>query len=123
MTYVRLTLMLGLAALTAACNKKVETPTAAPTSRAMSANGSMATEASAANTIDARGHGTVTAIDKTGGMITLKHEAIPEANWPAMTMAFKAAPAVTHAVVVGDKVTFDLKIKGSSGEVTSIHKQ
>jgi len=40
-----------------------------------------------------------------------------------MTMAFKAAPAITDAVKVGDKVDFDLSLKGSDGEVTAITKQ
>lgn len=123
MTYVRLTLVLGLAVLTAACNKKEETPTTAPTSPPLSANSGMAKESSEVNVVDAKGHGIVTAIDKTSGMITLKHEAISEVNWPPMTMAFKAAPVITDAVAVGDKVDFDLRIKGSAGEVTAVHKR
>ncbi|MDB5687451.1 MAG: copper-binding protein, partial [Rhizorhabdus sp.] len=73
--------------------------------------------------IKAKGHGTVTAIDKTAGTITLDHGPIPEAKWPAMTMAFKAAPAITDAAKVGDLVDFDLTLIGSAGEVTAIHKQ
>jgi len=71
----------------------------------------------------AKGHGTVTAIDKTAGTITLDHGPIPEANWPAMTMAFKAAPAISDAAKVGDKVDFDVTLVGSAGEVTAIHKK
>lgn len=123
MTSVRLILVLGLAALTAACNKKEETPINVPTSQPLSSNSGMAMESSAVNVVDAKAHGIVTVIDKTGGMITLKHEAIPEVNWPPMTMAFKAAPVITDAVAVGDKVDFDLRIKGSAGEVTAIHKR
>ena len=78
-------------------------------------NMSMAPDANAA--IKAKGHGTVTAIDKAAGTITLDHGPIPEAKWPAMTMAFKAAPSITDAVKVGDKVDFDLSLKGSDGEV------
>lgn len=40
-----------------------------------------------------------------------------------MTMAFKAAPTITDAVAVGDKVDFDLTATGSAGEATAIHKQ
>jgi Cu/Ag efflux protein CusF len=65
----------------------------------------------------------VTAIDKAAGTITLDHDAIPEAGWPAMTMGFKAAPALLEGVAVGDKVTFDLKLHDGSGEVTAIAKQ
>lgn len=71
----------------------------------------------------AKGTGTVTAIDKAAGTITLDHGPIAEANWPAMTMAFKAKPELIDSVKVGDKVGFDLALKGDSGEVTSITKQ
>jgi len=71
----------------------------------------------------AKGVGVVTAIDKAAGTITLDHDAIPEAGWPAMTMGFKAAPALLTDVAVGDKVAFDLKLHDGSGEVTAIAKQ
>nr|WP_277600377.1 copper-binding protein [Sphingomonas koreensis] len=129
MNHARLTIALGLAALTAACGKKAEAPVATETNEAEPAatmsgdmgNMSMAPDANAA--IKAKGHGTVTAIDKAAGTITLDHGPIPEAKWPAMTMAFKAAPSITDAVKVGDKVDFDLSLKGSDGEVTAIAKQ
>lgn len=129
MHYLRKPIIVGLVVLTAACGKKAETPAAAETSQAapaaaMSGNmGNMAMEPSASTAIKAKGHGTVTAIDKTAGTITIKHGAIPEAKWPAMTMAFKAAPAITDAVAVGDKVDFDLTLVGSAGEVTAVTKQ
>src|SRR3546814_7838179 len=129
MTYVRLPIPLGLAALTAACGKKAETPVAAETNQAAPATamtgdmGNMAMAPAATAPIMAKGHGTVTAIDKTAGTITLDHGPIPEAKWPAMTMAFKAAPAIIDAAKVGDKVDFDLTLTGNAGEVTAIHKQ
>ena len=125
MNHARLTIALGLAALTAACGKKAETPVAAETNQAAPAatmSGDMGNMAPAASTA-IKGHGTVTAIDKTAGTITLDHGPIPEAKWPAMTMAFKAAPAITDAAKVGDKVDFDLTLTGNAGEVTAIHKQ
>lgn len=129
MNHARLTIALGFAALTAACGKKAETPVAAETNQAASAAamsgdmGNMAMTPAASTAIKAKGHGTVTAIDKTAGTITLAHGPIPEAKWPAMTMAFKAAPAITDAVKVGDKVDFDLTLTGNAGEVTAITKQ
>lgn len=130
MKHARLTIALGLAALTAACGKKAETPVAAETNQAAPATatmsgdmGNMAMAPAATAPIMAKGHGTVTAIDKTAGTITLDHGPIPEAKWPAMTMAFKAAPAITDAVKTGDKVDFDLTLTGSAGEVTAIRKQ
>ncbi|MES3027694.1 MAG: copper-binding protein [Pseudomonadota bacterium] len=72
----------------------------------------------------AKGVGTVTAIDKGAGTITLDHGPIAEAKWPAMTMAFKATPTtLLDAVKVGDKVAFDLKLVDGGGEVTAIQKQ
>jgi len=83
--------------------------------------GNMAMPAGAAKS--AHGAGTVKAIDKTAGTITLDHGPIAEANWPAMTMAFKASPALLDSVAVGDRVAFDLKLEGGSGEVTAINKR
>lgn len=129
MNHTRLTIALGLAALTAACGKKAETPVAAETNQATPAAtmsgdmGNMAMAPAAAAPIMAKGHGKVTAIDKAAGTITLDHGPIPEAKWPAMTMAFKAAPAITDAVKVGDKVDFDLRLTGNTGEVTAVSKQ
>ncbi len=112
MNSARLTIALGLAVLTAACDKQAETPVAADASQAVTTAPIMA-----------KGHGTVTAIDNAAGTITLDHDPIPEAKWPAMTMAFKAAPAIRDATKVGDKVDFDLTLTGSAGEVTAIAKQ
>jgi Cu(I)/Ag(I) efflux system protein CusF len=130
MHYVRLTVILCCAALTAACGKNAEAPVAAETNQAAPATaamggdmGNMAMAPAAAAPIMAKGHGTVTAIDKAAGTITLDHGPIPEAKWPAMTMAFKAAPAITDAAKIGDKVYFDLTLTGNAGEVTAIHTQ
>ena len=71
----------------------------------------------------ATGQGTVTAIDAEAGTITIDHGPIPEANWPAMTMGFKADEAARAKVQVGDKVEFDLKLSGNAGEVTRIETQ
>ena len=127
------TLSLTLAALLAttslaACGRKTEAP-AAPAAPAPAA----ATAPAASNDMAgmdmapadkmAKGVGVVTAIDKTSGTITLDHEAIPDAGWPAMTMGFKIAPALLDGMSVGDKVAFDLKLRDGAGEVTSIHRQ
>lgn len=68
--------------------------------------------------------GVVTAIDKAAGTVTIKHEAIPAVDWPAMTMAFKATPAsLLDSLKVGEKVSFDVKVKGSDAEVTAVTPQ
>lgn len=128
MKHARLTIALGLVALTAACGKKAETPVTAETNSAAPAaatnnmSGDMGNMAMAPGAKMAKGTGKVTAVDKAAGTITLDHGPIAEANWPAMTMAFKAAPALIDSVKVGDEVSFDLKLEGGSGEVTAIRK-
>lgn len=122
---------LGLPALLTACGQP-QSDTTAPTNAATEASGTatgkdnmsggMGNMATPAATT-AKGTGTVTAIDKAAGTITLDHGPIPEANWPAMTMGFKAAPGMLDSVQVGDKVAFDLKIDGGSGEVTAISQR
>lgn len=129
MKHISMTIALSLTALTAACGKKAEAPVAetnqaSPSTGAMSGDmGNMAMAPSAASPIMAKGQATVTAIDKTAGSITLDHGPIPEAKWPAMTMAFKAAPATIQSVSVGDKVDFDLRLVDGMGEVTAISKR
>ena len=129
MKHARLTIALGLVALTAACGKKAETPVTAetnaatPTAATNTMGSDMGNMAMAPGAKIAKGTGKVTALDKAAGTITLDHGPIAEANWPAMTMAFKAAPALIDSVKVGDEVQFDLKLEGSGGEVTAISKK
>jgi Cu(I)/Ag(I) efflux system protein CusF len=110
---------LGLIVLLAACGEKAATNATAPTNTAES----MGNMAMPVDTKMGKGAGTVTAIDKVAGKITLNHGPIPEVGWPAMTMAFAAKPAVLDSVAVGDKVAFDVTIKGAAGEVTAISNQ
>lgn len=127
--------VLSLAITLAACGEKNETKGAAakntsemagPTdekSNEMTGDmGNMTMPAHAAAKT-AKGTGRVTAIDKAAGTITLDHGPIAGANWPAMTMAFKAPPELVDSVKVGDKVGFDLALKNGTGEITAIAKQ
>jgi Cu(I)/Ag(I) efflux system protein CusF len=123
------TLSLILAALLAttslaACDRKAEAPAApAPAAApAPTASNDMAGMDMAPADKMAKGVGVVKAVDKAAGTITLDHQAIPEAGWPAMTMGFKIAPALLDGIAVGDKVAFDLKLHDGAGEVTAIHK-
>jgi Cu(I)/Ag(I) efflux system periplasmic protein CusF len=113
-TTLRITLVATLLLLTA-CGEKAESNA--------TATANTATEPTGAIGKMAKGRGTVTAIDKAAGKITFDHGPIPEANWPAMTMAFKAKPELLDSVKVGDKVLFELALKDSAGEVTAIQKQ
>jgi len=83
----------------------------------------MAGMETSATPIMANGTGTITAIDTEAGKITLDHAAIPEAEWPAMTMGFSADSTLLGDLQVGDEVTFDVEITGTAGKITSISKQ
>ncbi|MBX3565887.1 MAG: copper-binding protein [Sphingomonas sp.] len=120
---------LGLTALLAACGEKAATnatETSAPvnaTEGNASMSGEMGNMAMPADAKMGKGTGTVTAIDKAAGKITLDHGPIAEVGWPAMTMTFDAKPAVIAGLAVGDKVAFDVTVKGNAGEVTAATKQ
>jgi Cu/Ag efflux protein CusF len=120
-------LTLGLAACSQKQTTAAEKPApAAPPAAAPTASGNGASMGGMAMSADAKmakGTGTVTAVDATTGTITIDHQPIPEANWPAMKMAFKASPDLVKSVKAGDKVSFDLKLQGGSGEVTAIARQ
>lgn len=119
-----LTLILTVAALgagLAACGPKPAEPAAAAPAATAPASGDAMAGMDMAGASMAKGTGTVTAIDKTAGTITLDHGPIPELKWPAMTMAFAATPAtLLDMVKVGDKVSFELKMTDGTGEVTAI---
>jgi Cu(I)/Ag(I) efflux system protein CusF len=68
--------------------------------------------------------GVVTGVDGKAGTITIHHGPIPAVGWPAMTMTFKATPtALLKGVKAGDKVAFNVKIQGSSNEITALKKE
>ncbi len=116
-------LLAGAVSLSA-CGQKTETnATTAETPAATNAGSNMGNMAMPAGAKMAKSVGTVTAIDKAGGKITLDHQAIPEVNWPAMTMTFSAKPEVLDGIAVGDKVAFDVTVAGNAGEVTAVTKQ
>lgn len=66
--------------------------------------------------------GEVVAIDQTAGKAKLKHEAVPELDWPAMTMFFKVADqSQLDAVKIGDQVEFEFtKANGGAPLITQI---
>lgn len=109
----------------AACSKPETPAPAAPaaTSDASAMPHDMSNMPITGQGIVAHGTGMVTAVDPAGGTVTLDHQPIPEANWPAMTMTFNAAPEVTQAVKPGDTVGFDVRLEGGAGTVTAIRKR
>ncbi len=69
----------------------------------------------------ANGAGVITAVDPVAGTVTIDHEPIVAVGWPAMTMSFQAPPSVIEEAAVGDRIQFDLTLRGSKGEVTAIY--
>ncbi len=67
-----------------------------------------------------QGAGIVRKIDAKAGAVTLQHGPIAALNWPAMTMAFKADPALLKTVKVGQQVAFTVKTGGGAPEVVAI---
>lgn len=122
--------VLALTAALAACGQKTETNKAVATNTASPAAaesntmaGDMGSVVMSSTAKMAKGSGKVTVIDRMAGTITLDHGPIAEVNWPAMTMAFKAAPTLIDRVKVGDEVNIELKIDGNAGEITAITKK
>ena len=61
--------------------------------------------------------GTITAVDAAAGTVTIAHQAVPTAGWPAMTMTFKLAdPRSAADLHPNDHVqfTFTLSEKGEA---------
>ena len=108
-----------MAVALSACGQ--ETPTDEPPAEATTGT-TLDNMAMPAEAKMAKGTGVVTAVDAAGGSITLEHQAMPEVEWPAMTMTFSAKPQILEGVKVGDKVSFDASIQGNAGEVTAISR-
>jgi len=66
--------------------------------------------------------GEVVAVDKAAGKVKLKHEAIPELEWPAMTMFFAVADKdQLDTLEAGARVEFQfVKVSGSAPLITEI---
>ena len=94
----------------------ISTPALAEANHDMSGMGPMGHMAMPAG---AQGTGIVKKLDLSGGSITLQHGPIAALSWPAMTMTFKAKPAVLQGVKVGEKVDFTIK-PGAAPEVIAI---
>jgi Cu(I)/Ag(I) efflux system protein CusF len=81
-----------------------------------------AAPAAAAAARTGEGQGVVKAVDIDAGTITLHHGPVAALGWPAMTMTFKAAPALLQGVKPGQKVTFTVA-DGETPEVVALAPQ
>lgn len=65
--------------------------------------------------------GVVTEVDRAGGKLTIKHDAIKSLNWPGMTMAFAVKDkAMLEKVAKDKKVQFEFVQQGQQFVITSI---
>ncbi len=81
----------------------------------------MGQDSAAAKTISTTG--TVKKIHQNKNMLTIAHEPVPELEWPAMTMGFKATEEQINQVQEGDKIRFEFTSKGMNNSIVSITKQ
>jgi len=77
------------------------------------------TTPAASNTALHHSQGRVEAID--GKTITLSHQAVPEINWPAMTMSFMLpASGLPAGIKVGSQVNFAFSLDDSGAKISQI---
>lgn len=119
-----LSLSAGAVLALAACGQQPESKTeAASDASAAAAPAAAEMTTPAAGVKSATARGVISAIDAQGGNITIEHEPIASLEWPAMTMGFAASPALISQAKVGDRIEFDLAVRGSAGEVKAIRPQ
>lgn len=83
------------------------------------ANDAHHTQAEAQKTYTAKGE--VVSLNAAVDKLKLKHEAVPELNWPGMTMDFLVADkALLNEVKAGDKVEFQFELVAGAARVTQI---
>lgn len=117
-----LILTAGLAIGLAACSQKTEpAPVEAPAAAPATSGDKAAAPAEAVKS--GVGSGVITSVDAAAGSVTIDHGPIPGVGWPAMSMSFKAAPAVVEKAKVGERVQFDVAVRGRESEVTAIRPE
>lgn len=68
--------------------------------------------------------GTVTAVDKAAGKVTIHHERIQSLNWPEMTMTFAVEdPKLLKIIQTGDNVHFSLTESNGEYVIQQLHRQ
>jgi len=64
--------------------------------------------------------GEVRRVDAAGGKVTIKHDKIAALDLPAMTLVYRADPALLADIKPGDKVRFTATRQGGRYVVTEI---
>ena len=69
-----------------------------------------------------QGRGIVKAVDAAGGRITLAHEPVPAAGWPALTMTFPVrSPTLLRGRRTGERVAFEFQ-RPQSGDTPVLER-
>ena len=68
----------------------------------------------------AKATGTVRKINQDKGAVTIAHGPVPELEWPAMVMGFKATAEQIEELQEGDEIEFEFTSKGMNSTITSI---
>ena len=84
-------------------------------------NGGPATEIVSEPVIHARG--TIEAIDRERGQVTIAHDAVPTLKWPAASMAFEARREQFEGLAVGDRVGISFQEEGGQAALVSIERR
>lgn len=83
-------------------------------------NGGPATDIVSEPVIQARG--TIEALDRERGQVTIAHDAVPTLKWPAASMAFEARREQLEGLAVGDRVRISFQEEGGQAALVSIER-
>ena len=70
-----------------------------------------------------RATGTIEAINRERGVVSIAHGPIPALKWPASTMEFQARPEQLEDFAVGDAVRIGFQSEGDEAALVSIDKR
>jgi len=79
--------------------------------------------APAARAQQASASGQVRRVDAAGGKVTIKHGDIPELKLPAMTLVYRADPAMLAGIKAGDEVRFTAERRDTQYVLTAIERK
>ncbi|MFL9811756.1 copper-binding protein [Stutzerimonas sp. VN223-3] len=70
-----------------------------------------------------RASGTIEALDRERGVVTIAHGPVPALKWPASTMEFQARREQLDGLSVGDAVQIGFQSEGDEAALVSIDKR
>ncbi len=70
-----------------------------------------------------RATGTIEAMDRERGVVTIAHGPVPALKWPASTMELQARPEQLEGLDVGDAVRIGFQSEGDEAAIVSIDKR